>query len=410
MGTIMKKTNLLISCASVFALLLGNVGGTFLYASKEVLQPSNEDIQEAIHETLTELNNIALAVKDQGADPVEKLDEYHQQIIKNFGGSADILALHKDIFNWIVSVGVHSPIAVWKKTSIAIDAKKYSALESLYNDKLTNRTAMEFIKHLAVLVRELHITRGHVEHASTALDFNAASSTVANEFSALTAGKFHQTVFDSTCLLLSSLYAIHQKPQLLALFKTHVLDNIRKNKDGSYILKLPSGAFQIYSTDRALKYPDSRVHTDFPMILRALSFYMAESMRFLGHVIEVESYTISDISGKDYFFGKPVESLGLTARVEEGTEALSPQAKQVILKKDGSMVFNDNTKDRHVTGDFFVTVASKLGVGGHAMSIYHDGHTWMLYDNLKEAAQVLTTTNMPTAGTSFYVVGNYTIQ
>lgn len=404
----MKKTNFLISCASVFALLLGGVSGSYLNASKDALQISESDVEDAIHETLEKLNTIAIHIKEKKADSAHELEAYYHEIMRDFSQHADIVDLHKKIFNWIVTVGVRSPME-FGDIDFPFETKKYSALQDLYDNKLNNHEAQGFINHLSFLVKELARTTGHIEHASTDQDFKAASSTVESEFSVLGAHNFHQTVFDSTCLLMSSLYAIHQKPILLGLFKAHVLDNIRKDKEGNYILKLSSGKFQIFNSGRAADYPDSRLHSDFPMILKVLSFYMAESMRFLGHLKEVESYTISDVEGKDYFFGKPIEKLGLTALIEE-IGALSPAENQVIFQKDGSMIFRDNAKNHRVTGDFFVSVATKMGVGGHAVSIYHDGHTWMFYDNLKEAAVPLTNKNMPTLSTSFYVVGNYTIQ
>lgn len=412
----MKKTTLLISCATVLSLLSGATEITHLHASKSAIQISQGDLKEAIDEALDDLNKIAIEVKDHHADPSEKLDEYKERILKTFGKHEVPLSVYKEVFNWVTLLGVRNPVIInnpliaKNRIKIPIDEEKYAALNSLYTEKLTNSAAMDFIKHLSVLVRELHVTTGHVEHASTALDFEAASSTVASEFSALGVKNFHQTNFDSTCLLLSSLYAIQQKPKLLAMFNTHVLSNIRKDKEGNYILKLPSGSYQVYNNDRSLKYPDSRLHTDFPILIKALSFYVAEAMRFLGHLSEVESFTISDVEGKDYFLGKPVESLGLTALVEEGTHPLSPADKQVVLKKDGSLIFNEGGKDHHVTGEFFVSGGTKMGVGGHAFSIYYNGHTWLLYDNLKENVQTLRNSNMPTSGTSFYAVGDYKIQ
>ncbi|MGN6669943.1 MAG: hypothetical protein ACTHJ4_00170 [Candidatus Nucleicultricaceae bacterium] len=407
----MKKTTLLISCATVFSLLLGATETSPLHASKaNTHKISADDLKDAVDEVLDDLNKIAIDVKSHHADPIEKLDEYKGKILKNFGDSESLLSIYKDIFNWVVSLGVTDHMFIKKHLEVPIDEKKYLELNTLYEERLSNSTAADFINHLAVLVRELHMSAGHVEHASTALEFDEASSTVASEFSALGVKNFHQTNFDSTCLLLSSLYAIQQKPKLFAMFNTHVLANIRKDKDGNYILKLPSGSYQVYNKDRSLQYPDSRLHTDFPILIKVLSFYVAEAMQFLGHLREVESFTISDIEGKDYFFGKPVGALGLTARVEEGTQSLSPSDKQVILKKDGSLIFSDNGKDYHVTGDFFVSGGTKMGVGGHAFSIHYNGHTWLLYDNLKENVQTLTNSNMPTNRTSFYVVGDYKIQ
>lgn len=406
----MKKTTFLVSCALLLTTSLGIIEPQSLWASNQSFNPSHEDLKEAVDEVMGELNKIATQVIDHNAEPTEKIDEYKDTILKNFGQYESIISLHKDVINWVVALGVHSPIALSNQVDIPIDVKQYAALSKLYQEKLSNRNAEEFIKHLAVIVRELHVSASHVEHASTSLSFENATSTVTDEFKALGVKNFHQTNFDSTCLLLSSLYAIQQKPKLLSMFNTHVLANIRKDKSGNYVLKLPSGEYQAYNQDRAVKYPDSRLHTNFPIFIKALSFYFAEAMRTLGHLREIEAFTISDTEGKDYFFGKPVGFLGLTARVEEGNDPLSPALKQVVLKKDGTLVFDDAGKNHHVTGEFFVSGATKMGVGGHAVSIFYNGTTWILYDNLKEAAQPLTNLNMPTRDTSFYVVGDYKIQ
>lgn len=188
-----------------------------------------------------------------------------------------------------------------------------------------------------------------------------------DEFNALTPQDFFQKSFNNACALYSTLWAIHQTPDL----KKVLMENISK-EGGNYHIKNPiTGTVTVISPadieDEVAKF--SELHPSKNSLVRAIGIYLNKFNQTEGWGKQGGQFYLYSFFNdfRDLLFGK---------------KFIGPQDpnKKIKLKADGSIVIkNEKGIEQLITGNFIISANFR----GHAVAFYFDKshNQWMRFDN-----------------------------
>lgn len=220
-----------------------------------------------------------------------------------------------------------------------------------------------------------------------------SSQPVTNEWAALKNKDFIQGPEASACALYSLLYAIKRTKGLNSIFRRQILSKITKDAAGSYYVLRTSEPSRVF-TQSFLASSDPLMHPASSSLIKALGYLVLEKMA----IKRPDFYVIADSkTGRDFIFGQPIQEIGREIIFDHDAldhlKNLTPS--QVVLQKDGSVLFEKAGEQKKLSGDFVLSVASNRW-GGHGVALFFDKKesTWKLYDNLRGVLK-LTPKNLP---------------